>query len=60
MTIGAGPVWRSASATASIVATLPSIPIFTASIPMSSATAATCSTIACGGSGYTARTSIVF
>ena len=38
----------SASTTASIVSTSPSIPIFTASTPMSSATARTCSTIASG------------
>ena len=46
--------------TASIVATVPSIPIFTASTPMSSATWRTCSTITSGGIGCTALTPTVF
>ncbi len=36
------------------------MPIFTASTPMSSATARTCSTMASGGSGYTSVTATVF
>ena len=42
------------------MATSPSIPIFTASTPMSSTTARTCSITASGGSGYTALTPSVF
>ena len=45
------PTRSSARSTASIVSRVPSMPIFTASTPMSSATARTCSTIASGGSG---------
>jgi hypothetical protein len=39
----------SASRTAHTVSEVPSIPIFTASTPMSSATALTCATIISGG-----------
>jgi hypothetical protein len=42
------------------VAALPSIPIFTASTPMSSATALTCPTIASSGIGVTPSTATVF
>ena len=48
-TTGAPCTCFSASITASIVATSPSIPIFTASTPMSSATWRTCSTITSAG-----------
>ena len=50
-TTGAPARSSSAVSTASIVATSPSIPIFTASTPMSSTIARTCSTIVSGGTG---------
>ena len=50
-TTGAPGTRSSALTTATMVSVVPSIPIFTASTPMSSATARTCSTIAAGGSG---------
>jgi hypothetical protein len=59
-TTGASPTRSSARSTASIVAALPSIPIFTASTPMSSRTARTCSTITSPGIGNTAVTATVF
>ena len=43
-----------------MVSAFPSIPIFTASTPMSSATARTCSTIMSGGIWWTAVTVCVF
>ena len=59
-TIGASPTRSSASTTASIVASSPSIPILTASTPMSSATARTWATIVSGGTGVTSSTPTVF
>ena len=49
-----------ASATASIVASSPSIPTLTASTPMSVATARTCARIISGATGSTASTPTVF
>ena len=54
------PAAASASATASIAGTAPTIPIFTASIPRSSATARTWATIMRGLTGSTAVTATVF
>ena len=59
-TIGTSPTRSSASPTASVAATLPSMPIFTASTPMSSTTARTCATITSPGTGCTAVTPTVF
>ena len=50
----------SAAATVSIVAMSPSIPIFTASTPRSSATARTCAAMISGATGCTALTPTVF
>ena len=50
----------SSAATISIVATSPSMPIFTASTPRSSATARTCPAMIWGSTGCTARTLTVF
>jgi 1-deoxy-D-xylulose 5-phosphate reductoisomerase len=59
-TTGASGIRSSALATASIVGWSPSMPIFTASTPMSSATALTCATITSGGTAWTAVTPTVF
>ena len=50
----------SAAATAAMVVASPSMPIFTASTPRSSATAATCARMTSAGTGEIARTSTVF
>src|SRR3954469_10240069 len=50
----------SASRTARTVSAVPSMPIFTASTPMSPTTWRTCSTIISGGTGCTALTPVVF
>ena len=51
---------RARPATAPIVSTVPSIPILTASTPMSAATARTCATMTSGGIVWTAVTPTVF
>ena len=59
-TTGASLTRSSASLTAFTDSAEPTMPIFTASTPMSTATARTCSTIVAGGTGCTAVTAVVF